>query len=161
MTRKPKAIVEDTEVAEVKPKAIKHPIPDGWDTPSEFALYASHNGLHDGSDAQIYNHAKFAFPSEILDKDGNPRLDEDGNRKMRESNGFPVKIHTDGRTIIDREAAVTWLQGYKIHQAQRKATAQERTAIRTQAVVLAVARYTLGRASLAEANRELAQAKSN
>jgi hypothetical protein len=135
------------ESTNVDPK-VKHPIPDGFYIPGDFALYVTHNNLWEGSQAQIYNLTKAAFDRLSVDADGNPVLDDDGSQVIKPANGFPAVAHTDGRIIIDREKGVAWLKQYSAAREVRKAAAREAAQRRNSASLLSVARYTVGAAAL-------------
>lgn len=148
MARKPKTVDDAAIDAEVnaEPK-VKHPIPDGFLKPSDFALYVSHHQLWPGTAAQIFSFTKGAFEQDKLDKDGK------ATGEKTTPNGFPAVIHTDGRKIIDRDNAIGWLRDYSVRRAEAKRIAAERTEQRNRSVILSVGRYTLTATKLVASRR--------
>jgi hypothetical protein len=165
MARKPKdetATDDATVEAEVtKEPRIKHPVPDGFDTPSNFALYVRHNELWDGTAAQIYSFTKGAFSEHKtkINADGVTEFvfGDDGEPEMTTPNGFPAVIHTDERKIINREAAIEWLKDYSLRRASARQIAAQRAEQRNQSVVLSVGRYTLTANRLVETRRAVGE----
>lgn len=161
MPRTKKIVTETDETPkERKPPAVRHPIDKDYDLPGDFALYVRHNGLYEGTDAQIYNLSRAAFERPKMDlKTQEPIKGDDGEVVMLPPNGFPAIAHTDGRTIIHREQGIEWLKNYQVAQSQRRAGAQERLVQRASTVVLGVGRYTLmnARAAKTRADADRAQ----
>lgn len=144
---------------EVKTAVTKHPLPDGYRTPSDFAVHATYDHpekgpRYSGSDASIYSLSKFAFPTQIVDAEGNPKLNDDGSPAMKEPNGFPAIMHTDGRVIIHLEDGLAFLDTYSSNQKAKRAVAAERAANAASARIVSVARYTLLCARAAKSDRE-------
>jgi len=128
---------EGEEVAEVetpvKPaKRVKHPIPDGWDTPSEFSIFLNYNELSSIDAQGLYALA--------------------ANRE-----GFPSKRHTDDRVIINRAEGIEWIAEREGELKERDAKRAERLANRQAAQMRSVTKAT---ASLAKEARK-ALAKGN
>lgn len=151
MPRRKTEDVEGTVLEADKPakpvKRVKHPVPDGFETLSEFALRASHLGLVN-SEAQVYNLAKAAADTVVIDKEtGEPKLDDEGNQIIRKGNGFPLTVHTDDRSIVNKEDGLAFLRAYKENRSQRRAAAREAQDRRNRAMVLGVARYVVGMGS--------------
>lgn len=150
MPRRKTEDVEGTVLEADKPakpvKRVKHPVPEGFETLSEFALRTTHEGLTN-SEAQVYNLAKFANDTPVIDKEtGEPKLDDNGEPVMKSGNGFPLTVHTDNRAIVHKESGLEFLRTYKENRSVRRAAAREAQAKRNAGMVLGVARYVRGMA---------------
>jgi hypothetical protein len=115
--RQPLPTVVDPETGqEVKVRPERHPIPDGWLLPTDFHLYVTHYGVSSVSIPTIYSWINGITEREVSVKGGGTRVIP--------ANGFPCEIHSDGRTIIDRDKAIEWIASYneaKQNKAQSKA----------------------------------------
>ncbi len=107
-------VVDDKPKRRGRPpgKRPKHPLPTGWETPSDLAIRVNYegqlkdeNGEGDDIDGQtIYS---YAGRDDALISDENP-------------DGWSTN-HTDGRLIVNVEKAIAWLVDRKGEMAERAA----------------------------------------
>lgn len=110
----------------------KHPVPDGWDTPADLAIYINYHIEEGELDlAPVTSGSLYA---------------------LRSKEGFPSKEHTDERTIVNREAAIEWLNERKVEMAEaareRALAAVKKQDNQVRAVSKAVAAFAKVAASL-------------
>lgn len=139
--RPPKVREIDPETGqpiETKAKAVKHPIPDGWEVPAEFHAYLMYHNISDATQQAVYAWTRDAQEHDrtVTDKDGITTI------KHVESNGFPSTTHSDGRVIIDRMSAIEWIKSHEDAKRNRIAQARNRELNASTRMIAGVCRLT-------------------
>jgi hypothetical protein len=111
--RQPLPTVIDPETGEeVKVRAERHPIPDGWLLAPDFHIWITHFELSNASIQTVYGWLRGTSDHTVTNKKGEV--------KVIPSNGFPCVEHSDGRIIIDREKAIHWIKLHEEAKTQRE-----------------------------------------
>ena len=129
---------ETGQTIETKAKTVKHPVPDGFDVPAEFHAYLMYHGISDATQQAVYAWTRDAEAHDrsVTDKEGNTVI------KHVESNGFPSTVHSDGRVIIDRAAAIEWIKSHEDAKRNRIAQARNRELNASTRMIAGVCRLT-------------------
>ncbi len=108
-------------------KREKHPVPSGWLTPADMAIYLNYHRPF-GEDVEFTAGQLYA---------------------MRNDEEFPCKLHTDGRTILDEAAVIQYLDSRKERMAAERAKKAEAKLNAQTAAVRRVCKAALGFARVA------------
>jgi hypothetical protein len=99
-------------------KRVKHPLPDGFVTPSDLAVYVNFHSISDIDATGLYALAN------------------------NEKKGFPSQTHTDGRVICNRSDAVEWITKHADELAARQAKRAERVIDREETRLRTITKAT-------------------
>jgi hypothetical protein len=117
--RQPLPVVIDPETGrETKVRPERHPIPDGWLLTADFCVWINYYNYSNATIQTVYSWTRGVAEHEVVTKSG--------EIKIVPSNGFPCTEHTDGRIIINREEAITWVTLHEEAKASREALKTQR-----------------------------------
>lgn len=101
-----------------KTKRVKHPIPDGYVTPTELVQHLAFAGTNANPTKEAEDGKKINIGAQTV------------YNWARNLEDFPSIEHTDGRTIISRKDGLKWVSTHldeiQAKQARRKANSAKR-----------------------------------